>query len=334
MLYRIDIDENALSPLEFSDFTSFGKNEKQLENLIADNILTTLFEDTPLMPIFQERKLQSEADIYALNEHGDLVIFELKRGSAGSDAVQQILKYSQTAGQWSYYELQTKYSKYTKSDKDLSEMHRDAFGLEEKLTVKDFNKKQQLIVIGNAADEYLVSSVDYWKKNGINIDFLPYRIFTINNKTYFEFFSLPYDIHTNPGNTKGILFDTNRSYNEQAIWDMFNNKTVEAYGDSKRFVQYIYKNDIVFYSHKFAGIVAAAKVKNQKIIEPNDWTYSKEVEFLTPLPNDQNSLKAMPFSKVSQVTGKSFFRARAIKVPYLTKEESEKLLEELLKFLK
>jgi len=42
----------------------------------------------------------------------------------------------------------------------------------------------------------------------------------------------------------------------------------------------------------------------------------------------------MPFSKVSQVTGKSFFRARAIKVPYLTKEESEKLLEELFKFLK
>jgi len=32
------------------------------------------------MPIFQERQLQPEADIYALNREGDLVIFELKRG--------------------------------------------------------------------------------------------------------------------------------------------------------------------------------------------------------------------------------------------------------------
>ena len=34
------------------------------------------------MPVFQERQYQAEADIYALNEQGELVIFELKRSSA------------------------------------------------------------------------------------------------------------------------------------------------------------------------------------------------------------------------------------------------------------
>ncbi len=60
------------------------------------------------MPIFQERPIQPEADLYALGRAGDLVIFELKRGFAGSDAMLQALRYGQTAGQWTYDQLETK----------------------------------------------------------------------------------------------------------------------------------------------------------------------------------------------------------------------------------
>lgn len=54
-----------------------------MEDLLAQNLWDVLFEDSQLMPIFQERLWQPEADIYALNEQGDLVIFELKRANAG-----------------------------------------------------------------------------------------------------------------------------------------------------------------------------------------------------------------------------------------------------------
>ncbi len=89
MLYKIKEQAEVfekLEPVEFKDFSSFGKLEKDLENLIADSILDVLFEDARLMPVFQERQWQAEADIYALNENGELVIFELKRSSAGKDA--------------------------------------------------------------------------------------------------------------------------------------------------------------------------------------------------------------------------------------------------------
>jgi RecB family endonuclease NucS len=98
MLYKIERSGDVfekIEPVEFKDFSSFGKLEKDLENLIAKNILDILFEEAKLMPIFQERQWQSEADIYALNEKGDLVIFELKRATAGHDAVQQALRYAQ-----------------------------------------------------------------------------------------------------------------------------------------------------------------------------------------------------------------------------------------------
>jgi len=58
----------------------------------------------------------------------------------------------------------------------------------------------------------------------------------LNGEKFFEFFALPYDKHKNPSETKGVLFDTNRSWDEDSIWYMMENKRVAAFGDAKRFV--------------------------------------------------------------------------------------------------
>jgi len=130
MLYKLGLTDgkfDTLEPVAFKDFSSFGNREKDLEELIAKSILDVLFEDASLMPILQERQFQPEADIYALDEKGELIIFELKRGTAGEDAVHQALRYAQNAGQWSYETLQNKYRQYTGEDNDLREAHKEAF---------------------------------------------------------------------------------------------------------------------------------------------------------------------------------------------------------------
>lgn len=108
---------------------------------------------------------------------------------------------------------------------------------------------------------------------------------------------------------------------------------VAAFGDAQKFVEYLYPGDIVFLSHKWSGIVAAGRVKKGSIKKPDSDTLYRELEFLTPTPTQADSVKAMPFKKVTEITGKSFFWARTIKVPYLTKEEAENLVVELKKFL-
>lgn len=336
MLYRIDSSNgkfDRLEPITFKDSSSFGNNEKDLENLIANSLLDVLFEESSLMPIFQERKRQAEADIYALNEKGELTIFELKRGSAGEGAVHQVLRYAQDAGQWSYSKLQAKYQKYLNTPAELNKAHQEAFNLEHALDAKELNAKQHLIVIGSAADESLINAVGYWKKQGVSIDFLPYRIYEIEDKKYFEFFALPYDKHKNPGDVKGVIFDTNKAWDEDSIWYMMENNRVAAFGDAKRFVEYVYPGDIVFFSHKWAGIVAAGKVKKGQIVAPDDSTLYREIEFITPIPKKGEPIKAMPFGKVSEITGKSFFWARTIKVPYLSKDEANNLAVELKTYL-
>jgi hypothetical protein len=319
--------------MPFKDFSAFGHLEKDLEALIASSILDILFEDASLLPIFQERQYQSEADIYALNEKGELVLFELKRGSAGDGAVHQALRYAQEAGQWNFSTLQAKYNQYTSTNSDLASVHKAAFLLEHPLDIKDFNKKQHLIVIGSAADDSLISAVAYWKTQGLSIEFLPYRIYEINGEHYFEFFALPFDRHRNPSDIKGVLFDTNRSWDEESIWYMIENRRVAAFGDAKRFVEYVYPGDIVFFSHKWTGIIAAGRVKKGAIQSPDAETLYRDVDFITPVPNRKEPISAMPFARVSEVTGKSFFWARTIKVPYLSRVEAEHLAHELKMYL-
>lgn len=337
MLYKLNMTNkqfDSIEPVAYKDFSSFGNLEKDLEHLIAQNILGVLFEDSGLMPIHQEHQGQPMADIYALNKAGDLIIFELKRSYAGEGAVHQVLLYAQNAGQWRYTQLQEMYKNYSEDVAELDEAHKEAFDLDQSLGVENFNRRQHLVVIGSAADDSLISAANYWKSQGISIEFLPYRIYELANERYLEFFALPYDKHRNPADEKGVLFDTNRTYIEDSIWYMMEHERVAAFGDAKRFVDHINVGDIVFFSHRWSGVVAAAKVRPGRVRADDDKdALYRDVEFITPIPLRGTDLKAMPFKNVKEVTGRSFYWARTIKVPYLSISEAQKLVDELQLFL-
>ena len=144
---------------------------------------------------------------------------------------------------------------------------------------------------------------------------------------------MPYDRHQNPATQKGILFDTNRAYDEDSVWEMMENSRVAAYGGIKDVVVRLNPRDIVFFSHKGFGLIAAGRVRGGVRDNGPDEKY-RDVEFLTPVPNRQQGiLRYMPPQEVSLATGKSFYWARTIKVPYLNRDEADNLLRELLKVL-
>lgn len=336
MIYKLLLDSkspNKLEPIPFFGFSQLSKIEKDLENLLAENLLDTLFEDNALMPIHQERSFQGEADIYALTAKGDLVIFELKRGIVGDEAMIQILRYTQTAGQWDYDKLNYYYRK-NNTGIDLDEAHKEAFQLDRSLTPAEFNRNQHLYVVGSAANEALSKSLTYWKLKGLSVEFIPYRIYELNDQLYFEFFSKPHDIHINPNQTKGVILDTNKTYNEECIWDMLKKKRASAYGTQSYFAHYLKKRDIVFLSHRNHGIIAAGEVLNTPKDEYNNDLDVNEgyvnVKWLTNIPKKHEGvLKYMKFSEVTELLDHGFFWARTLKTPYLTIDESKLLVDRL-----
>jgi hypothetical protein len=335
MLYKLGQTNGVFDSLEAVPFQSVLL-EKHLEDLLAKNLLEVLFEGNELMPIFQERSQQEEADIYALNKQGDLVIFELKRDGAGSDAVHQALRYCEKAAHWNYERLQKMLAHYNKEKAtSLQREHQQNFNLEHPLEKSDFNTQQRLIVVGNAASERLTRNVDYWKSKGLLIDFIPYRIYALKNgdqiEHYFEFFSIPYDKHSNPAHIKGVLFDTCRSYKKDSIWYMCEYGRVAAFGNQAHVVSNLGKNDIVFLYHKGEGIIAAGKVIGEVKEDADERAKYRDLEWLTAKPvNGSGKLKAMTVAQIKNVLGHNFFWARTIKTPYLSKSEAEKLLEALI----
>ena len=336
MLYKLNLNHgrfDRITPVAFKDFSHFNQFEIDLEKLISENY-DVLFEDNRLMLVYRQTPGQGVSDVYALNEKGELFIFELKLRIAGSAAVDQVLRYAQNAGQWKYAKLQENYQCFLRNDNaNLLCAHKEAFGLEVPLKENEFNNRQHLIIVGTAADDELIIAVDYWRAQGISINFLPYRIFELGEELYFEFFSPPYDKHINLNDRKGVIFDTCRSWDEDAIWYMMDNNRVAAFGDAQIFVQYIRPGDIVFFSHTGVGIVAAARVQSQVQFDCDDTAY-RTVEFLTSFPErNGNEILAMPFNKVAEFTGKKFFWARTVKVPYLSMSEAESLVVELQNYL-
>jgi hypothetical protein len=59
----------------------------------------------------------------------------------------------------------------------------------------------------------------------------------------------------------------------------------------------------------------------------------RDVEFITARPKQGERIPAMPFSRVTECTGKNFFWARTMKVPFLRKDEADRLLLALKKYL-
>lgn len=324
MIYKYTGNDN-IEMLASYNFEDLGGTEKDLENLLAKNLGDLYSENGQLMPIFQERKWQAEPDLCALDKDGNLIIFELKRGTVLGDTTIQVMRYAQEFGQFNYFDLNKRYADYinTQNECELRNAHAEAFGLEKPLNIDEFNRKQRLVVIGSSADKELIDAVMYWKNNGIDIEYIPYRFYKINNEVFFEFFAKPFDYHINVSDIKGILFDTNRTYDSGSIWDMFRNSKVSAYGSVKGCVKSFNKGDYVLYYHKGWGVVGAGIIKSGKAKEiPSNKEMYMEVELLTPQVTSDDELKYVSVSELKELLHKNFYLAKTTKVPYLTEKES------------
>ena len=267
MLYRYD--KGRIVPVQYCDYSELQGCEKDLENLLA-SCLEDLYAEggQSFMTIFQERAMQEEPDICALDAQGGLVIFELKRGNAGRGAVEQIMRYAERFGRRDYAQLNSMYRAYINdSSAELKKAHADAFELPAPLSDEAFNRKQKLVIVGNSADRDLRNAVDYWKNKGIDIDFMPYRFYRIGEKVYFEFFAKPYDFHMNPSDRKGIMFDTNLSLSSDNEKCMLERSHIEAYGDVKCAVDSFAKGDYALFYSKGRGVIAIGEITSSKAKE-------------------------------------------------------------------
>jgi len=124
-------------------------------------------------------------DIVGVDEDGNLVVVELKKGETPRDVIAQALDYTSRLRQHEYSDLQTEYneflSKHGYADDGvprLQDAHQDHFDLADPLSKEEFNSDQRIVVIGATIDDATTNMADYLRDRGdIDIVLVEYTVY-------------------------------------------------------------------------------------------------------------------------------------------------------------
>lgn len=191
MLYRYMEDEEFFDLNEVESFSIFKFGiEKTLENVLAEIFV----RNGVYMPIFQERKGKSDPDLVALDEYGNVILFELKRDYFDKKSALngQLFRYHSVWKNFSYDDLNKYYKKYKDNSAELLEDHKKFFGVN--LSKSDFNRAQKLIGVANEVGDDMLNYIESLNKRGdYTVDFIPYRFYKIGGELFIEFSPKPFD---------------------------------------------------------------------------------------------------------------------------------------------
>ena len=120
MLYRfIEAKGNNKMVFDLNAVESFSADSEEIPYHILEktleNVLTEIFRmNGTYMPIFQERQGQSDPDLVALDEYGNLILFELKRSYIDKKSALDdwLFRYHEVWKNFSYNDLNKHYKKY------------------------------------------------------------------------------------------------------------------------------------------------------------------------------------------------------------------------------
>lgn len=181
MLFEIKKNKSGKPrKVDTSTLSAQGWREKDLENYLRKNLIDLVSCD--LWVLGQSRPYQPEADLTALDGSGDLWLFELKKESTSSDTLLQIMGYSQRKAAHTIEDLDVFYSEQIKKRTDsLVVEFCKHFGYDSPTAPQEWGDKigrvHHLVVIADGTDEETIQAVNHWQRQGLDIQFWPYRIY-------------------------------------------------------------------------------------------------------------------------------------------------------------
>ena len=331
MLYKLSTGKNrgATTKAKRITLADIPWREKDLEVLISRNINDLIYSND-LMSIFTERPYQEEPDILALDAVGNLYIFELKRWSAKSENLLQVLRYGQLYGRSDYDTLNNLYQKQHTGNVSLLDAHAKYFDLPygNKIKEEDFHQTQKFIIVTNGLDQETIEAISYWQENGLKIDAITYWVYEINNEHFIEFdmYSpvkgfLAYESHA-------FVLNTNSSNDSSCTQDMIREKKAAAYEPGWREkIQKLQKGDCVFLYQTGQGIIAYGIADGK--LGKQDYHGQTDYEYNMGLTDFQTLKTPMSASDMKKIANKDFpFRMTMYSISEETKEALIKDIKE------
>lgn len=123
-------------------------------------------------------------DIVGIDEQGDVVIIELKRGRSPRDIVAQALEYAASIRNEDHEKLESRYREFVEDEEaSLRARHTDFFDREDDpLSKREYNTDQRFLLVGGEFSELSLDMADFLRERSIDVICVTYSSFATENE--------------------------------------------------------------------------------------------------------------------------------------------------------
>ena len=174
-LFTID-NNGKLIPYQEHIFGNDNR-ESDLEILLEKNP-EYFFEKSKILIIGRQvqTNLGSWIDLLGLDQHGNTVVVELKRGKTPRETLAQLLEYASFIENLDYESLNEIYQGYVGEDTSLDNYHQEFFDIDSEEQVS-FNKSTKLVIVAQDISAPIKQTALYLRKKGFDIYCMEFKYF-------------------------------------------------------------------------------------------------------------------------------------------------------------
>ena len=161
------------------DTLRFGE-ERDFEDLLEQDA-TLLLGNERLCIISRQTLIErsQKVDLLALDQHGNCVIIELKRGKPSRTTIAQVLEYAAAISKLSFADLERFTHRWFRQQgrefTSLLVLHSEFFGYElGGLQQSAFNRKQRLVLVSEGVDARVLNIAEYLRRIGVDLTYISY----------------------------------------------------------------------------------------------------------------------------------------------------------------
>ena len=143
--------------------------EIDLENLLENNP-EYFFDNSRILIIGRQvpTNLNTVIDLLGVDQFGNTVVIELKRGKTPRETIAQLIEYASFIDNLDYDQLNEIYQEYSGEDASLEDYHQEYYKSETSEKVS-WNKNSKLVIVASNITTEIKQTAMYLRKKGLDV---------------------------------------------------------------------------------------------------------------------------------------------------------------------
>jgi len=162
----------------------FKENNKEVDlEILLERNPEYFFDNSSILIIGRQvtTNLNTFIDLLGVDQFGNTVVIELKRGKTPRETLAQLLEYASYIDNLDYEQLNEIFQNYSREDVGLEDYHQEYYKshADEKIS---WNKSSKLVIVASDITPEIRQTAMYLRKKGIDVFCIEFKYFVNNDE--------------------------------------------------------------------------------------------------------------------------------------------------------